>query len=258
MPTEADPLRDISVMALAVSQDGTLFATGSKDGQVQLWRAADGTLVRAMPKQGFLIGSLTFAKGSRLITSCGYRCADKHRSVVWNTDTGEKTLDYPGHDGTVYASAANADGSLVATAGVTRNAIQDWDPATGERKALLQGAGEPVTAIGFDAAYGVIAWGNANPCPERVACPEQLGALDNRLELPTTDRFFVDPQPLTEPGSFARAATDRTTSGRCTPPKAARILRWKTRCWRSPMVARWCAFDRERCRPTASSIPPSR
>ncbi|QND68597.1 hypothetical protein HB777_00570 [Mesorhizobium loti] len=206
LPDEAEPLRDISVMALAVSQDGSLFATGSKDGLVQLWRAADGTLARAMPKQDFLIGSLTFAKGSRLVASCGYRCADKHRSIIWNTDTGEQVLDYTGHDGTVYASAANADGSLVATAGGSRNAIQVWDPATGERKALLQGVGEPVTAVGIDAANDVVAWGNTNPCPERVACPEQQGALDNTLALPTAERFFEDPQPLTEPGSFARAA----------------------------------------------------
>ncbi|SDA93195.1 caspase family protein [Mesorhizobium qingshengii] len=206
LPAEAEPLRDISVMALSASQDGSLFATGDKDGLVQLWHAADGSLVRALPKQDFLVGSLTFAKGSRLVVSCGYRCADKHRSTVWNTDTGEKALDYSGHDGTVRASAANADGSLVATAGGTRNAIQVWDPATGERKALLQGLGEPVTSVGFDAANGIIAWGNANTCPDRVACPEQQGALDKKLELPTTERFFDDPQPLAESGPFARAA----------------------------------------------------
>ncbi|QPC95077.1 hypothetical protein GA829_09745 [Mesorhizobium sp. INR15] len=205
LPAEAEPLRDVSVMALAVSQDGSLFATGSKDGQVQLWRAADGTLVRAMPSQDFLIGSLTFAKGARLIASCGYRCADKHRSVIWNSDTGAPVLDYAGHDGTVYASTANADGSLVATAGGTRNAIQVWDPATGERKALLQGKGEPVTAVGLDAAKGIIAWGNTNPCPERVSCPEVQGGLAKTLALPSVDRFFDNPQAVAEPDTFSRA-----------------------------------------------------
>jgi uncharacterized caspase-like protein/WD40 repeat protein len=213
LPEQAEALRDVSVAALAVSQDGSLFATGSKDGQVEIWRAADGTLARQLPQQDFLVGSLTFAKGGRLVVSCGYRCADRHRSSVWNGETAEKTLDYSGHDGTVRASAASADGSLVATAGGTRNTIEVWDPATGERKALLQGLGEPVTAVGLDVAKGVVAWGHANACPERIACPEQEGMLDNRLQLPTAERFFEDPQPVDEAGPFTRAtlATDHWT-----------------------------------------------
>jgi uncharacterized caspase-like protein/WD40 repeat protein len=206
MPANAETLTEVSVSALAVSQDGNLFATGSKDGLVQIWRAGDGSIVRAMPQQEFLIGSLTFAAGARLVASCGYRCADKHRSVVWNTDTGAPVLDYGGHDGTVFASTANADGSLVATAGGTRNAIQVWDPVTGARKALLQGAGEPVTGVGIDATSGVIAWGNANPCPDRVSCPEQQGMLEKTLILPTTERFFDNPQPLAGQEIYLRAA----------------------------------------------------
>ena len=67
------------------------------------------------------------------------------------------------------------DGALVATAGGTRHAIQIWDPLTGEQKKVLQGVGEPVTAVGIDADGGAIAWGVANPCPERVSCPEVMG-----------------------------------------------------------------------------------
>lgn len=206
LPGEAEPLRDVSVAALAVSQDGNLFATGTSDGLVQLWRAADGKFVRSMPRQDFLIGSLTFAAGGRLVASCGYRCADRHRSVVWNTDSAEPVLEYSGHDGTVFASTANADGSLVATAGGTRNAIQIWDAATGERKVLLQGAGEPVTAVGIDAANGSVAWGNGNPCPDRVSCPELEGALDHALALPTAERFFDGPQVAARPETYIRAA----------------------------------------------------
>ena len=43
----------------------------------------------------------------------------------------------------------SADGALVATAGGTRHAIQLWDPLTGEQKKVLQGVGEPVTAVGI-------------------------------------------------------------------------------------------------------------
>ena len=137
--------------------------------------------------------------------------------MVWNTDSGEQVLDYSGHDGTVFASAGNADGSLVATAGGTRNAIQVWNPATGERKALLQGVGEPVTAVGIDAASGSIAWGNANPCPERVSCPELLGTLDKTLALPTAERFFESPEALGGTGRLCPRRARPTVSGRFTP-----------------------------------------
>ena len=59
LPSQAEPLRETSVTALAVSLDGSLFATSGKDGLVQLWQASDGKFVRAMPKQDFQIGSLS-------------------------------------------------------------------------------------------------------------------------------------------------------------------------------------------------------
>lgn len=206
LPDEAEALRDTSVTALGVSQDGALFATGGKDGLVQVWRAGDGVFVRAMPQQDFHVGSVTFAvNGTRLVASCGYRCADKHRTIVWNVETGETALIYSGHDGTVFASTANADGSLVATAGGTRHTIEVWDPMTGERKAKLEGKGEPVTAVGVSAAGDVVAWGNADACPDRIACPEVPGALTYRLMLPTKDRFFDSPQPAEAGQSYLRA-----------------------------------------------------
>ena len=204
---DAEPLRDQPVMALAVSADGALFAVGANDGTVELRKAADGTLVRAMPRQDFLIGSLTFAAGgARLVASCGYRCADRNRSVVWSVADGQMALQYAGHDGTVYASAASPDGALVATAGGTRHAIHIWDPLTGEQKKVLQGVGEPVTAVGIGADGGAIAWGVANPCPQRVSCPEVMGDLTMKLDLPTVDRFFENPVPFEgDAANFRRA-----------------------------------------------------
>jgi uncharacterized caspase-like protein/WD40 repeat protein len=194
---DAEPLRDSPVRALAVSADGALFATGNDDGVVDVWKATDGTLVRAMPRQDYLIGSLTFAAGSeRLVASCGYRCADRYRTVVWTVADGVQALEQRGHDGTVYASAQTPDGRLVATAGGTRRVIRLWDPATGEEKHVLEGVGEPVTAVGIDPDGASIAWGTANPCPTRVTCPEVMGELAMKLDLPTATRFFEEPSPL--------------------------------------------------------------
>lgn len=194
---DAEPLRDTAVRALAISPDGAAFATGNDEGIVQVWSAANGKLLHTMPKQEFLIGSLTFAAGGEsLVASCGYRCMDKYRTVVWTLADGQEALQFSGHDGTVYASTSTPDGALVATAGGLRHAIRLWDPRTGEEKHLLQGVGEPVKSVGIEPDGASIAWGTAEPCADRIACPDVMGALAMTLDLPTVVRFFENPGPL--------------------------------------------------------------
>lgn len=192
----ADGLRDSSIMALAVSSDGKSFATGNKDGQIHIWSAETGALEREMPKQDFTIGSLTFAAGgTHLVASCGYRCADKNRTIVWKIGEDAPVAEYREHDGTVFASASTPDGALVATAGGLRHEIHVWDPLTGTKKHVLRGSGHPVMAVGIDAAGEAVSWGTANPCPDQVACPEVMGTLETALLLPTPERFFDNVLP---------------------------------------------------------------
>ena len=203
---DADPLRDTRVMALAVSQDGARFAIANDAGHAEIRDAATGALLGTLPPVDFFVGALAFAAAdSRLIVSCGYRCADRHRTVILDTATGEKVGEYRGHDGTVFASTAAPGGALVATAGGLRHAIHVWDPLTGERAALLQGVGQPVTAVGIDAVGDTIAWGTADPCPDRIACPEVQGALETVLKLPLADRFFERPEASDPAARFLRA-----------------------------------------------------
>ena len=208
LPEDTGPLRDIAVTSLSVSGDGALFAIGTADGAVEVRHGRDGMLVAAMPKQDFLVGSLTFSgAGTQLVVSCGYDCRDEHRSQVWRIDGPEPAVEYRGHDGTVSASAASPDGSIVATAGGTRHAIHLWDRLTGERIQVLQGRGQPVMAVGADPKNLEIAWGNDNPCPERTACPETLGAVTMLLRLPSTERYFEQPEALlSDTGNYSRAA----------------------------------------------------
>ena len=54
LPEDAEPLRDTSVVSLAVSRDGALFAIGTANGVVEIRRADDGTLVHALPPRARL------------------------------------------------------------------------------------------------------------------------------------------------------------------------------------------------------------
>lgn len=202
---EAEPWRDAVVRSLAASGDGKSFATGSDEGRVALWDAADGRLLGELPRQDFAVGALALA-GGRIVVSCGYRCADRNRTTIWRLGDVTPTAEYRGHDGTVLASAASPDGTLVATAGGLHHAIHVWDPASGAARAVLQGRGSPVTAVGIDAASERIAWGTANPCPGEVACPATFGALETALRLPGRDRYFEHAAPAGPPQPFRRAA----------------------------------------------------
>lgn len=196
---DAEPLRDTGVMALAVSADGARFATGDSEGNLLVFAAEDGRLVTTLPKQPFRIGSLTFA-GERLIASCGYQCTDKYRTVVFGADGGPER-EYRGHDNTVYASTTSPDGATVVTAGGLRHAIHLWDPATGETKRVMQGAGAPVMSVGIDVKAGIVGWGLENPCPDRIACPDVMGRLERSMLLPKDGVFFEHPQAI--PGDTA-------------------------------------------------------
>lgn len=201
---EAEMLRDTDVMALAVAADGSRFATGDAKGNLLVFSAKDGGLLATLPQQPFRIGSLAFA-GERLIASCGYHCTDQYRTVVFGAD-GRQEREYRGHDGTVYASAVSPDGRTVATAGGLNHAIRLWNPEDGETRKVMQGAGAPVMSVGIDAANGVIAWGLANPCPDRVACPDAVGTLEKTMLLPKEEVFFEAPAVLAGDASrFKRA-----------------------------------------------------
>lgn len=208
---EAEPLRDVRLSALAVSPDGETIATGDAQGQVRLWRARDGAAVAAFSRAAHVVGALSFtADGGGLVESCGYRCEGDYRVAVWNVSSPDAPpLLYEGHDNTVLAAAAAAEGGLVATAGGERHEIHLWNAASGERATALRGAGAPVTAVGITADGGALAWGFANPCPGEVACPDVLGALEKEMPLPAPERGFEDPVPFgRSDAAFRRAVTE--------------------------------------------------
>lgn len=200
-PTMAE-LDSVPLTALAVAPDGQSFALAGADGRVELRAAQTGALIDRLPRRPFRPDALAFAPGGEaglLIVACGYDCGTEHRAEVWDIARREKVRDQSGHDAELSAALlVPGEEPLVATAGSRAPEIRLWRPGTGEEAGRLAGLGQPVSAVGLSPDAARIAWGNADPCPERPICPDRLAPLDMVYDLPVGPAGFdgAEPRPL--------------------------------------------------------------
>lgn len=191
LPPDDEALWDTPLIALRVSPDGTRFALADEEGRVTIRSAETGVIQMQLPQRPFRVDTLVFS-GDRLVLSCGYRCADRYGSEVWDLALGQMIGEYTAQDTGIHAAAALPDG-VVVTAGGRRNALHLWRVDSQSPVIRMGGIGAPVASVGMSAVADRIGWGVDDPCPDQVICPTVMGALSNEMELPTADRSFEKP-----------------------------------------------------------------
>jgi WD40 repeat protein len=118
--TPAPPVNVVS--ALAFSPDGKLIAVGGSDGNVHVFQAADGKLLRSLAGHTGAITGVAFHPGNELLAS-----TSKDRTVrLWNPANGQFLKALEGHTAWVQGVTFFARGTRLASAGADQT-VRVWD-----------------------------------------------------------------------------------------------------------------------------------
>ena len=146
--TGDSPLVD-RVNAVRFSPDSSLLATGggepSRSGEIKIWKAADGSLVKSFGEiHSDSVLALDFSPDGKHIAS---GAADRFVRVV-NLESGKLVKSFEGHTHHVLGVSWKRDGRTLASSGAD-NILKVWDFVSGERKKNIEGFSKEVTSVTF-------------------------------------------------------------------------------------------------------------
>jgi WD40 repeat protein/serine/threonine protein kinase len=132
------------IETIAVSPDGTRYASGSWDNTVRVWDAASGQAALVLRGHDRPVRSVAFSRdGTRIVSS-----AWDGTARIWDAHDG-KCLRVLRTSGKQMESAAlSPDGSRIATTGDDSD-VRIWDAASGEPGLSLHGGEGPKLSIVF-------------------------------------------------------------------------------------------------------------
>ena len=148
------------VRSVAISPDGSLFASSSRDGAIMRWDAATRRPVDPpLAISGARANSLAFSPDGSILAAG----ASDGRVYRWNSATGEPVGDpLEAHAAEIWSIAFSPDGGLLAT-GSGDNAIRLWDTADWIPVGVpLQGHADYVYSVAFSPDGTRLASGSAD------------------------------------------------------------------------------------------------
>lgn len=129
-----------AVQCLDFSPDGSILASGGKDGTIRLWDVATAKL-RSSIAAGNDVRALSFSPDGRKIAAGGGQ-----RLAVWDAASGSAVAVARDFQGQVNAVVFSPDGSLFYTAD-RDGTVRLWDAATAAEKGTLQDGSSTITSL---------------------------------------------------------------------------------------------------------------
>lgn len=141
------------VYCVAISADGRLIASGSKDKTIKVWDLESSTEVFTLAGHSSPVISVVFTPCGKCIVSGG-----EDRTIrIWNAIAGNEIRTLAGHSGCIYSLAVSPDGKLIIS-GSYDDTIKLWQIETGENTKTFVGQTNSVplsVAISSDGKYVV-------------------------------------------------------------------------------------------------------
>jgi WD40 repeat protein len=99
-------------------------------GQIQLWNAETGALVRNFEGNTRGVTALAWTPGgSRVVSGAGYH--HENVAILWDAETGREIRVFEGHSGWVSGVAVSPDGTVLLTASQDQT-LRTWSLETGQ------------------------------------------------------------------------------------------------------------------------------
>jgi WD40 repeat protein len=153
-----------SVNAVAWSPNGMRIASGSNDGTVQVWDAANGGHVYTYHGHADRVVAVAWSPDGTRIASG----SDDNTAQVWDSANGRHLYAYRGHTDAVWSVTWSPDGKRIVSGsgnidtGRGDTTAQVWDAADGGHVTIYLGHSGPVWTVAWSPKGTLIASGSAD------------------------------------------------------------------------------------------------
>ena len=182
-----------SVLSVAFSPDGTLLATGGVNGEICLWRVADGQQLRIFQGHTDWVWSVAFSPDGQTLASG----SDDETIRLWRVSSGQCLSTLQGHTQRLRSVAFSPDGQVLAS-GSEDKIVKLWQVSNSECLNSLEGHTNWVNSVVFSPDAQLLASGGNEAVVKlwQVGSRNCVGTLQGHVSRIRSVAFSPDSKTL--------------------------------------------------------------